>query len=71
MKPVIGIDVSKGEREGYMLLERNKPFEKAFRFLHTHEDMTRLINKLQAVEDLVGVKPAVVWNQQDTTTWGW
>ncbi|MFC3341602.1 IS110 family transposase [Paenibacillus abyssi] len=60
MKPVIGIDVSKGESEGYILLERNKPYEKAFRFLHTHEEITRLILKLEKVEELTGAKPAVV-----------
>ncbi len=60
MKPVIGIDVSKGESEGDILLERNKPYEKAFRFQHTHDDISRLIVKLEEVEELVGVKPAVV-----------
>ncbi|MEG6589305.1 IS110 family transposase [Paenibacillus barengoltzii] len=60
MKPVIGIDVSKGESEGDILLERNKPYEKAFRFQHTHDDISRLIVKLEEVEELVGVKLAVV-----------
>ncbi|PYI49941.1 IS110 family transposase [Paenibacillus flagellatus] len=60
MKPVIGIDVSKCESEGYIFLERNKPYEKAFRFLHTHEEITKLNMKLEKVEELAGAKPAVV-----------
>ncbi|WP_246096620.1 hypothetical protein [Paenibacillus sinopodophylli] len=45
MRPVIGIDVSKGESEGFILLERNKPYGKSFRFQHTHEEMNILLLK--------------------------
>jgi transposase len=60
MKPVIGIDVSKGESEGFILLERNKPFSKSFRFQHTYEGIQDLIAKLHEVERLTSVKPAIV-----------
>ncbi|WP_338552298.1 IS110 family transposase [Paenibacillus sp. KS-LC4] len=60
MRPVIGIDVSKGESEGFILLERNKPYGKPFRFQHTHEEMNILLLKLQEVETLVGLRPVVV-----------
>jgi transposase len=60
MRPVIGIDVSKGESEGFILLERGKPYGKCFRFRHTHDEMNTLLIKLQEVEELTGLRPVVV-----------
>ncbi|MFB9331168.1 IS110 family transposase, partial [Paenibacillus aurantiacus] len=60
MRPVIGIDVSKGESEGFILLERNKPYGKSFRFQHTHDEMNKLLMKLQEIEVLTGLRPVVV-----------
>lgn len=42
MKPVVGIDVSKGESEGFIFLERNKSLGKSFRFLHTNDCQQQL-----------------------------
>lgn len=60
MRPVIGIDVSKGESEGFIFLERNKPFGKSFRFQHTNEGIIQLCMRLQQTEELTALRPAVV-----------
>lgn len=60
MGPIIGIDVSKGESEGFILLERNKLYGKSFRFRHTYEEMNKLVSKLHEIEELTGLRPAVV-----------
>lgn len=60
MNPVIGIDVSKGESEGFIFLERNNPLGKSFRFLHTYDGIQNLISRLQEVESLTKRKPAIV-----------
>jgi transposase len=60
MNPVVGIDVSKGESEGFIFLERNKPLGKSFRFQHTYGGVQNLILKLQEVELLTESKPVIV-----------
>lgn len=52
--------MSKGESEGFILLERNKPYGKSFHFQHTHEKMNILLLKLQQVEELTNLRPVVV-----------
>jgi transposase len=56
MRPVIGVDVSKGESEGSIFLA----YGKSFRFQHTYEEINKLLAKLQEVKELTGLKPAVV-----------
>jgi transposase len=42
MNPVVGIDVSKGESEGFIYLGRNKPWGKSFRFQHNYGGIENL-----------------------------
>ncbi|MCU6792545.1 IS110 family transposase [Paenibacillus sp. WQ 127069] len=60
MNPVVGIDVSKGESEGFIFLERNKSLGKSFRFLHTFDGIQSLISRLEEVESLTERRPAIV-----------
>ncbi|MEK3910078.1 IS110 family transposase [Paenibacillus sp. FSL H7-0331] len=60
MNPVVGIDVSKGESEGFIFLERNKSLGKSFRFLHTFDGIQSLISRLQEVESLTERRPTIV-----------
>jgi len=54
MKPVIGIDVSKGMSHGFIFLDRNQPYGNSFRFLHTSDEMNSLLAALS------GERPDVV-----------
>lgn len=58
MRPVIGIDVSK-ESQGFILLEKNKPYGNSFRFQHTHSEMSKLFMKLDEIGKLTGLRPVV------------
>lgn len=70
MNPVVGIDVSKEESEGFIFLERNKSLGKSFRFLHTFDGIQSLISRLQEVESLTERRPVIVLNRQDIIIWG-
>jgi transposase len=60
MNPVVGIDVSKGESQGQVFLDRNKPIGKNFRFTHTSEGLRIFLKTLRDVEKESGVRPAII-----------
>jgi transposase len=60
MNPVIGLDVSKGESQVQAFLDKGKPFSKSFKVSHTLEGLASLVDFLEEVKAISGVKPPVV-----------
>jgi transposase len=60
MNPVVGIDVSKGESQGQAFLDKNKPYGKSFRFLHTNEGFAFFLETLSRLEKESGLRPAII-----------
>jgi hypothetical protein len=50
MKPVIGLDISKGESHGQAFLERGIPYRGTFQFEHTREGLAELLQTVHDVE---------------------
>lgn len=49
MNPVIGLDVSKGQSQGQVFLDKGQPYGKSFSFLHTQEGLHYLLNLINDV----------------------
>lgn len=60
MRPVIGIDVSKGESEGQVFLDKNKPYGKAFRFSHSKSGFLEFENLLSEVTTVSQKRPDII-----------
>ena len=60
MKPVIGVDVSKGSSVGQAFLGKNKPFGKLCKFDHSKSGLEDFLLLLKEVERNAGVKPDVI-----------
>ncbi|WP_409174518.1 hypothetical protein [Brevibacillus fortis] len=60
MNPVIGLDVSKGQSQGQVFLDKSQPYGKSFSFLHTQEGLHYLLNLINDVTKLTGHSPTVI-----------
>lgn len=60
MNPVIGLDVSKGQSEGQVFLNKGQPYGKSFRFLHTLEGFKDLLSIINEVRTKTGASPTVI-----------
>jgi transposase len=60
VKPVVGIDVSKGESHGQAFLKKAKPFGRGFRFAHTKPGLQELLSILRELESISGERPDVI-----------
>jgi transposase len=60
MNPVIGLDISKDESHGQAFLERGKPYKGTFKFEHTREGLTKLLQAVQDVEHVSGLRPMLL-----------
>jgi transposase len=60
MKPVIGLDISKGESHGQAFLERGIPYRGTFQFEHTREGLAELLQTVHDVEHASGQRPLLV-----------
>ncbi|UQZ83948.1 hypothetical protein SK3146_03160 [Paenibacillus konkukensis] len=60
MNPIIGLDVSKGENHDQAFFDKNKPFNKTFRFTHTTEGLLTLLDVLKSLEVESGLRPAII-----------
>ncbi len=60
MNPVIGLDISKDESHGQAFLERGKPYRGTFKFEHTQEGLTKLLQAIQDVEHAAGLRPTLL-----------
>jgi transposase len=60
MKPVIGLDVSKGESHAQDFSDRGTPYGKTFRFEHDLEGLASFLRYAQDLQCFTGQRPAVV-----------
>jgi transposase len=60
MDPVIGLDVSKGQSEGQVFLNKGQPYGRSFRFLHTLEGLEDLLSMINEVRSKTGSSPVVI-----------
>ncbi|PFA63258.1 IS110 family transposase [Bacillus sp. AFS015802] len=60
MNPVVGLDVSKGESQVQAFLEKGKPHRKSFSIPHTIEGLDCLVEYLEEIWSLTGIRPPVV-----------
>lgn len=60
MNPVIGLDVSKGQSQGQVFLDKGQSYGKSFSFLHTQEGLHFLLNMIKEVSTLTGHSPTVI-----------
>lgn len=60
MNPVIGLDVSKGQSQGQVFLDKGQPYGKSFSFLHTQEGLHFLLNLIKEVSALTDHSPTVI-----------
>lgn len=60
MNPVIGLDVSKGERHAQAFSDRGTPYGLTFRFEHNLEGLASFHRFAQNVESFAGRRPAIV-----------
>jgi transposase len=60
MNPVIGLDVSKGQSEGQVFLNKGQPYGRSFRFLHTLEGLKDLLSIINEVRSSTGSSPVII-----------
>jgi transposase len=60
MNSVIGLDISKEKSHGQAFLDRGKPFKGTFQFEHTREGLSKLLQVIQDVEHVSGLRPTFI-----------
>jgi hypothetical protein len=53
MKPVIGLDVAKGESQVQAFLDKKHPYKKSFKVTHTLEGLRNLLDFIREVEEAI------------------
>jgi transposase len=60
MDPVIGLDISKGQSQGQVFLDKGKPYGKSFSFLHTQQGLQEFLCTIYDVVSKSGHSPTVI-----------
>lgn len=60
MNPVNGLDVSIGQSQRQVFLNKGQPYGKSFSFLHNQEELHYLLNLINDVTKLTGHSPTSI-----------